>query len=41
MLKYLIKKRGIPKLHVAYPSNEEEAKNFVVSAKEFLEGLGK
>lgn len=41
MLKYLIKKRNIPTLHVVYPSNEEDAKNFVISAKEFLEGLGK
>jgi len=39
MVKYLIKRRGIPTLHVRYPSTDEEAVSFVAMAKEFLEGL--
>lgn len=39
MLKYLIKKRGIPMLELKYPENEEEAKVMVSKIKKFLEGL--
>jgi len=39
MIKYLLNKRGIPQLRVAYPGTEEEAKDFVLSTKEFLGGL--
>lgn len=39
MIKYLINKRGIPQLHVVYPGTEEEAKDFVLNTKKFLEGL--
>ncbi|MDY0293544.1 MAG: methanogenesis marker 5 protein [Candidatus Methanomethylophilaceae archaeon] len=39
MVKYLLKRRGIPVLHVEYPDTDDEAKNFVIQAKEFLEGL--
>ncbi|MDR3205812.1 MAG: methanogenesis marker 5 protein [Candidatus Methanoplasma sp.] len=39
MVRYLIKRRGIPALSVAYPNTEEEAKAVVGSIKEFLEGL--
>ena len=39
MVKYLIKRRGIPTLHVSYPEDDEQATNFVAQAKEFLEGL--
>jgi len=39
MVKYLIKRRGIPMLRVPYPNSEEEGKVFVGQVKEFLEGL--
>jgi len=39
MVKYLIKRRNIPTLHVVYPADEEGGKLFVAKAKEFLEGL--
>jgi putative methanogenesis marker protein 5 len=39
MVKYLIKRRNIPTLHVVYPEDEESGKLFVAKAKEFLEGL--
>jgi len=39
MVKYLIRRRNIPTLHVIYPENEEGGKLFVAKAKEFLEGL--
>ncbi len=39
MVKYLIKRRGIPSISVNYPNNEEEAKATVGQIKEFLEGL--
>ena len=39
MVKYLIKRRGIPALHVSYPEDDEQAVNFVAQTKEFLEGL--
>ena len=38
MVKYLIKRRGIPALHVSYPEDDEQAVNFVAQTKEFLEG---
>ncbi len=41
MIKYLIKKQGIPHIRVSYPGTEEEAKDFVLATKEFLEGLEK
>ncbi len=39
MVKYLIHRRDIPVLHVSYPETEEDAKNFVIQTKEFLEAL--
>ena len=39
MVKYLIRRRGIPCLTVRYPEDEEEAKATVGQMKEFLEGL--
>lgn len=39
MIRYLIRKRGIPLLMVRYPKNEEQAKIMVNKIKEFLEGL--
>jgi len=39
MVRYLLKRRNIPILNVNYPNNEEEAKDFVIRTKEFLEGL--
>ncbi|MCL2032078.1 MAG: methanogenesis marker 5 protein [Methanomassiliicoccaceae archaeon] len=39
MVKYLIRRRGIPYLTIKYPENEEEAKAAVGLMKEFLEGL--
>jgi len=39
MVKYLLKKRGIPILEVPYPENEEDAKLMVSKIKQFLEGL--
>lgn len=39
MVKYLIKRRGIPTLYVTYPESDEEATNFVAQTKEFLEAL--
>ena len=39
MVKYLIKRRGIPTLNVTYPESDEEATNFVAQTKEFLEAL--
>lgn len=39
MVKYLIKRRGIPVLYVDYPETEEDAVNFVAKAKEWMEGL--
>ena len=39
MVKYLIKRRGIPTLHVSYPEDDAQAIAFVAKAKEFLEGL--
>jgi putative methanogenesis marker protein 5 len=39
MVKYLIKRRGIPHIEVVYPETQEEAKTAVGQIKEFLEGL--
>lgn len=39
MVKYLIRRRGIPSISVKYPENDEEAKVTVGQIKEFLEGL--
>lgn len=39
MVRFLIKKRGIPYLVVRYPTDEEEAKLMVYKIKTFLEGL--
>ncbi len=39
MLKYLLRKRNIPMLQIAYPSTEDEAKVMVSQVKEFLEAL--
>ena len=39
MVKYLIKRRGIPTLHVSYPEDDAQAIAFVAKAKEFLGGL--
>ena len=39
LLKYTIRKKGVPVLELQYPHNENEAKNFVLYIKEFLDGL--
>lgn len=39
MVKYLIRRRGIPTVVVTYPNSEEEAKVTVGKIKDFLEGL--
>lgn len=39
MIRYLIRKRGIPLLMVTYPKNEEQARTLVNKIKGFLEGL--
>jgi len=39
MIRYMIRRRGIPSLVVRYPDDKEEAKNIVGTIKEFLEGL--
>lgn len=39
MLRYLVRKRGIPLLELEYPDTEERAKVMVAKIKEFLEGL--
>jgi hypothetical protein len=39
MVKYLLKRRGIPVLHVSYPEDDKQAVNFVAQTKEFLGGL--
>jgi len=39
MVKYLIRRRGIPTVTVYYPKNEEEAETVVGQVKDFLEGL--
>lgn len=39
LTKYLLHRRGIPLLTVAYPETAEQAKTLVASVKEFLAGL--
>jgi putative methanogenesis marker protein 5 len=39
MVKYLLRKKGIPILEVEYPEDEEDARRMVAKIKEFLEGL--
>lgn len=39
MVKYLIRRRGIPTVTVTYPEDEEEALAVVNQIKDFLEGL--
>lgn len=39
LVKYRIKRRGIPVLTVGYPTTEEEAKTMVGQIKDFLGGL--
>lgn len=41
LVKYVIRNKGIPVLELRYPKNENEAKNFVLYVKEFLDGLSK
>ncbi|HTX43599.1 MAG TPA: methanogenesis marker 5 protein [Methanocella sp.] len=39
LLKYTIRSKGIPVLELKYPKGENEAKNFVLYVKEFLDNL--
>jgi len=39
LIKYTIRSKGVPVLELKYPRNENEAKNFVLLIKEFLDGL--
>jgi putative methanogenesis marker protein 5 len=39
MVRYMIRRRGIPHITVRYPDDEEEAKTAVGQIKGFLEGL--
>lgn len=39
LVKYVIRSKGIPVLELKYPKNENEAKNFVLYVKEFLDKL--
>jgi len=39
LLKYTVRKKGIPILELQYPVNEDDAKNFVLYIKEFLDKL--
>jgi putative methanogenesis marker protein 5 len=39
LIKYTIRSKGIPVLELKYPKNENEAKNFVLYVKEFLDKL--
>ncbi|AGI47484.1 putative methanogenesis marker protein 5 [Thermoplasmatales archaeon BRNA1] len=41
LTKYLLQRRGIPMLTVAYPNDAEGAKSMVGQIKEFLDNLGK
>ncbi|MDD1676900.1 MAG: methanogenesis marker 5 protein [Methanomicrobiales archaeon] len=40
LVKYLVRKRGIPVLELTYPRTEEEGVTFVSSIKNFLKSLG-
>lgn len=39
LLKYVVRKKGVPVLELQYPKNENEAKNFVLYVNEFLDKL--
>lgn len=39
LIKYTIRSKGVPVLDLKYPKNENEAKNFVLLVKEFLDQL--
>ena len=39
LLKYVVRKKGIPVLELQYPKGENEAKNFVLAIREYLDGL--
>lgn len=39
LLKYVVRKKGIPVLNMQYPKNENDAKNFVLNIKDFLDKL--
>jgi putative methanogenesis marker protein 5 len=39
LIKYTIRTKGVPVLDLKYPKNENEAKNFVLYIKEFLDKL--
>ena len=41
LLKYVVRKKGVPVLELQYPKNENEAKNFVLYVNEFLGKLTK
>jgi len=40
LVKYLVRRRGIPVLDLTYPTSEEEGIEFVAAIRRFLEGLG-
>jgi putative methanogenesis marker protein 5 len=40
LVKYLVRRRGIPVLDLAYPTSEDEGIEFVAAIRRFLEGLG-
>jgi putative methanogenesis marker protein 5 len=39
LLKYVVRKKGVPVLELQYPKNENDAKNFVLYVNEFLDKL--
>ncbi|WP_424357205.1 methanogenesis marker 5 protein [Methanocella sp. MCL-LM] len=39
LLKFVVRKKGVPVLELQYPKNENEAKNFVLYVNEFLDKL--
>lgn len=41
LVKYIIRKKNIPRLEVAYPTDEEEAREFVRKIRDFCESLKK
>jgi putative methanogenesis marker protein 5 len=41
LVKYVIRRKSVPVLELKYPKNENEAKNFVLQVKDFLDGLTK
>jgi putative methanogenesis marker protein 5 len=40
LLLFLVRQKGVPKLELDYPKNEEEGVTFVAAVRKFLEGLG-